>query len=47
LQPTETGVIPGRRASGEPGIFFSSARFRIGAGSAVMRVFDASSRRPE
>jgi len=24
-------VIPGRRASGDPGIFFSSARFRIGA----------------
>jgi hypothetical protein len=40
-------VIPGRRVSGEPGIFFNPARFRIGAESAFTRVFDALWRRPE
>jgi len=40
-------VIPGRRDSGEPGIFFNLARFRIGAESALTRVFDALWRRPE
>jgi len=33
-------VIPGHRDSGEPGIFFSSARFRINAQSAPSGMTD-------